>query len=173
MKRWGLILLLLLSVGVNIGILSTLGVSRLRRPEPRDRAFRPPQPPPEVRSLPGRFGLDRAEAETFRELHRTFFEKTTEGQREAFRLRRELADELTSEAPERERLDEILDRIVANERAREEAFVELTMGARELLGGEGSEAYRRFVRQKMVRGPGPSDGPWRGRHGEGDRPRPR
>lgn len=173
MKRLGLVFVLLLSLGINIGVLATLGFSKARRSEAM-RTIRPPGPPPEVRALADRFGLKDGSAEQFRELHRSFFTSSMENNREIRELRQQLLEELTSDMPDRDHLSTVLDEISAVERQREEAYIDLTLRSRELLGGRGEEAYRRFVRQRL-RGGGPGGGPGApGSRGDrGGKPTPR
>ena len=99
MKRWWLWIVLLLSLGVNVGILTTLAVDRLRGGEapPADPVSgRPARPAPGFQNLADRLGLEGERRQRFIDIQRGAFERMR-GDRQRLRAARlELRRELVS-----------------------------------------------------------------------------
>ena len=111
MKRSWMAIVLLLSVGVNIGVLATLGVSRVRDREPEWRESRRPQGPrgvPSADRLADRLGLEGASREAFLEQHRRFFDTVGRVRSELSETRRTLRQEVALPAPDEERIAALL-----------------------------------------------------------------
>jgi hypothetical protein len=105
-KRWWLVLALLLSLGVNAGILATIAVARLRPPA----AQKTPQGPPEKRlaRLADHLGLKGDERQRFLALQRQFFANTGHDRKRLQQIYRQVRRELTSAHPDPEHLDRLL-----------------------------------------------------------------
>ena len=153
MKRWWLVIVLLLSLGINVGILAALATGRLGREEARPRTpFEGPMN--DGRDLARRMGLDEEGGRNFRELHRRFQERTQEQRRQSMDMRRQLLEQLTAEEPDREKIEDILVRLSEAESEMERALVETTLSARQLLDPEQERRYLRFLASRMMRRPG-------------------
>ena len=172
MKRWWLVIVLLLSLGVNLGILSAMAISRLAPDESRPSSGRFPQAVGDTRDLARRVGLAKEETHAFRALHQRFFERTRQQRRASMELRQHLLAELTADEPNRQRIDDILARLSAAEAEMERAMVETTLQSRELLDSEQETRYLRFLVSRLHRiggrpgmgGPGGPGGPGGRRH---------
>jgi hypothetical protein len=101
-KRWWLVLALLLSLGMNVGILTTIAVARLRPAEPKA--------PPEKRlaRLADRLGLQGEERQRFLGLQRRFFAVTSRDRKRLQQVYREIRREMTSPQPNSGHIEELL-----------------------------------------------------------------
>jgi hypothetical protein len=156
-RNW-LFLALLLSVGVNCGLLG-MGIMRHRmlsgmlpggegserdqRDPSDDRDERPPGR--QGARLADRLGLEGEERERFLGLQRQLAERVHAGRRRIDDSRRELRRELTSPDPDRGRVEELLTGIGSEQDALDRALVENVFAARELLDGDAEREYLRFV----------------------------
>jgi Heavy-metal resistance len=106
-KRWWLVLALLLSLGVNVGILATIAVARLR-PAAAQKA---PQGPPEKRlaKVADRLGLAGEERQRFLALQRRFFTATSAERKRLQAIYRQVRRELVSPQPDPVRLERLLE----------------------------------------------------------------
>ena len=155
MKRWWMVIALLLSVGVNLGILAALATGGFgSRSRPR------PLPPPRLSSdgavhdvgdLARGVGLDEEATREFRSLHQAFFARARESRRTSMEARRELLRELTAPDPDEQRIDEMLSAISRSEAELERAMVDTTLKARDLLGDREEGHYLRFLSSRMMR----------------------
>ncbi len=151
MRRNWLFLALLLSVGINCGLLG-MGIMRHRMLAGADRSDHSDRSDRDERS-PGRHGvrladrleLEGEERERFLELQRELAERVHAGRRRIDDARRELRRELTSPDPDRGRVEALLDGIGKEQDALDRALVENVFAARELLDGEAERDYLRFV----------------------------
>ena len=155
MKRWWLVIALLLSVGVNLGILAALatgGFGLRSRPRP-DSGPRPSFDGAvhDVGDLARGVGLDEEETREFRSLHQEFFARARESRRTSMEARRELLGELTAPEPDEQRIDEMLSVISRAEAELERAMVQTTLKARDLLGDKEEAHYLRFLSSRMMR----------------------
>ena len=178
MKRWWLVIALLLSLGINAGILAALAVGKFQeRGQPRRRPVPFEGPMHDARNLARGVGLDNEGSAQFRELHRQFFETARKQRRNSMELRRELLSEVTADDPDRDEIEAILRRISESELEMERALVDTMLDARNILDDEQEQRYVRFLGSRLMRmdhGPGPSGGPRRpgGPHRSRDRRRP-
>jgi Spy/CpxP family protein refolding chaperone len=171
-RRWGLALALLLSLGVNIGILATLAVRR-GAGAPPDRPGRPEEPrplPPEtggeaeprrVLRLADRLGLEGEQRRRFVRLHGRFFVETMRLRMEQAETFRELRRELTAPEPDRRRIEELTRASARAHLALQEAMAKNVIAARELLDPDQERLYLDII--SRIRPPGLA--------GEPDRPR--
>ena len=146
MKRPWLIIALLLSVGINIGVLATIGVARARGPRPMQRDFERSE----------RLGRDRGEMierivrglelegesrAIFVEQHQRFFERLQSAQRAMKETRHELRAEVGSPEPSRERIDQLLEESARLQAELDRAFVDNVLATRQILSPRQQRAY--------------------------------
>ncbi|MEO8275075.1 MAG: periplasmic heavy metal sensor [Thermoanaerobaculia bacterium] len=142
MKRSWLILALLLSVGVNCGL---LGISILRHRwwngmERGDRF-----PGHEGAFLAERLHLNGETRKSFLELQRALGERVRAGRKAIDEGRRTLRQELVQPAPDRARVDALLNEIGQQQSALERALVDNVLAARELLDEPAEGQYLHFI----------------------------
>lgn len=185
MKRWWLIMALMLSVGVNLGIV----VARLlpsddgpepvplegpgpEGPPPGPPLERPleglppggpeePRVPPAVRRFAEDIGLSAEDRDKFVELHRAFLVETIQGRRRVMRLQEELRRKAFADDVDREAVDELLEELGAAHAALESAFIHNLLDVREILNPEQERRYRLFLRQLRERVGDPRQENWR------------
>lgn len=165
MKRWGLWIALLLSLGANLGILLTLAAGGGERPPSaspdaveRRRGPDGPSGPPDERRLLGhladRLGLEGETRERFQELQRRFFRQALETRRQGRELQRELGRELVGEKPDRERIDRLVEELAELRRGLDRTLVDTVLDTRELLDPAAEREYAAFIerlRERMGR----------------------
>lgn len=165
MRRNWLFLALLLSVGVNCGLVG-MGIMRHRmlsgpppgmpsggapadhhepadQRDPGDPRDRPPGG--QGARLADRLGLLGEERERFLDLQRQLLERVHAGRRRIDEARRALRRELTAPDPDRGRVEELLGGIGSEQDALDRALVDNVLAARELLDGDSESEYLRFV----------------------------
>ncbi len=169
MKRWWLLIALLLSVGINAGILATLAFQALSpgdRPAtgtasgepvvdgpPLERLPREGRQPPVVRRMADELGLEGEKREAFIVIQEAFFEQTLDARARMARLQRAIRREVTSQDPDREKADQLLVELSAAHTDLERAFVTNLLDSRELLDGEQERRFMHFLRRmRQVRG---------------------
>lgn len=181
MKRWWLWIVLLLSLGVNVGILLTLatgwGEGRATVPSagpeegapgriPRRSGGGPPGGPPgalppglregsrEPRilgDLADRLGLQGEVRDHFLSLQRGFFVRAFESRQQGFRLQEELGRELTAPEPDRERVSRLIDELADTRRALDHELAETVLATRDLLDDRQERDYLVFIRRLRER----------------------
>jgi hypothetical protein len=173
-RRGWLLLALLLSLGVNLGLIA--GAVARRRAIDRWEAVRTGEwrPPEGVgRRLADRLDLEAGERERFVAVQRRLVESTITGRRRIAELRFELRGELLAERPDRARIDALLDELAGAEASLDRAFAESVLESRAILGERRAEAYLRILERFA---PGRGGPPPHGRRdwgGPGDRFGPR
>lgn len=159
MKRWWLLVALMLSLGVNVGVLLMIASHRrapqqweeTRRAEAerREEARRPgdikPEQMPPLNALADRLRLRGEARDRFLEAQKEFFAEVTSRRIELATLRQELRRELTSPEPDRQRIDRILEETGRATAALDAAFVDNVLAVRGLLGPRQQRAYFRFL----------------------------
>ncbi len=159
MKRWWIVIVLLLSLGVNVGLLAAVAVRRLG-PGPgadpvRDPVPERPGPGPEGppgNNNPGRLvrladhlGLEGETRRRFLEVQWRFFERTARLRFRQGEVHRELRRTLVRGEPDRQRIDRLLDESAGLYRGLEEALVESVVASRAILTPEQQREYFRLV----------------------------
>jgi len=165
-RNW-IFLALLLSVGVNCGLLG-MAIVRHRMLSALERDLRPAGR--DGARLADRLELEDGVREDFIRLQRELAERVHEGRRKIDRARGDLRRELTSPAPDRARVEELLSAIGREQDGLDRALVENVLAARGLLDGAAEREYLRFVERfgGAIGGPrpgGPPPGPMRPRFG--------
>ncbi len=165
MKRWWLMIALLLSVGINVGILATLAFQS-RSPDkdavveaPPGKPDRSAESPREelqpriIRRMADELRLEGEKRAAFTQIQRTFFEQTLAARSRMARLQREIRAEVTATDPDRDALDQLLVELSAAHTDLERAFVTNLLDSRELLDGEQERRFMHFLRRiRHVRG---------------------
>lgn len=155
MKRWWLAIALLLSLGVNVGVLLTLALGGgfgegdragftgpPDRPGPvRERPWERDGPPPEMMRFVDRLGLEGEDRERFVELQRDFLRTAFEVRRRRMELQRELRRELTAPEPDRERAERLVEEMARTHVALETQLVRTVIESRALLDEEQERRY--------------------------------
>lgn len=162
MKRGGLVLALLVSLGVNLGL---VGVALARRAgvERWERVRQGLEAPPErfARRLADRVGVPSERREHFLSVQRRLGERTAEERRQVLRVRDELRRELLSSEVDPQRLDALLAELGEREAALNRALVDSVLESRDLLDGRELELYLRFLDRAAPGGGGRHQGPRR------------
>lgn len=159
MKRWWLVIALMLSLGVNAGILASRLVPPKAEPEAAAASAGEPADATPQRSIPARvfrladeLGLEGARREEFVDLQRRFFSATLEARARLRRSQLRLRQELTAPAPDRRAVDEALEEMAAARGDLERAFVDNLLASRELLDSQQTRRYLRFLgRLRLLR----------------------
>jgi len=156
-KRFGLLIALLLSLGVNVGILTTLGVQRWQ--QRGGEAVEPAPPiaarlardgaPPEMGRLISRLGLEGEERRRFLEVQREFFDASREARAQLAVSRSELRRELAAASPDRSRIDILLQQTAQHTADLERALVENILASREILSPDQERDFLRFVAERL------------------------
>ena len=150
MKRWWLVILLLLSLGLNLGMLLPRlgGASK----EPLDD---PPaseqRMPPILRRMANELRLQGETRQTFLSMQHEFFRQTREGREKVGRIQDELRREVVSRNPDRERVDRLLDELASTQAHLERVFVTHLLDSRELLDGRRERQFLRMMQHLRQR----------------------
>jgi Spy/CpxP family protein refolding chaperone len=156
-RRWWLALALFLSLGINAGILATLGLQRWW-------AHRAPPAADEAGAMPGRHLArlaDRLELEgeprrRFVEIQRRFLGETLAERRRLERARAELRREILAPTPDRGRVEELVNTAAESTALLDRALARNILDSREVLDDEQEARFLRFVvgrlRQRRQRG---------------------
>lgn len=150
MKRWWPVLALLLSVGINVGLLVSLALDRPQDPMPTDS-------PPRARDGSGRalenladqLGLEGQDRLRFARLHRQFFEHLRRTVPQLQRMREQLYRELVSEHPDPERLQRLVADLARGNVAVEQSLIRTVLQSRELLDDEQERVYLHFLATRV------------------------
>ncbi len=154
MKRWWLVIVLLLSIGMNIGLLLGGAVrQRVWRDEAPSRdpsGVDLPLPgderlPPFADRLTEELKLTGADRERFLEIQKTFFGEVSTARRQVVEHQAALRGELLSDDPRQERIASLLEASSRAHRALERAFVDNILQSRELLDVDQERRFFRFL----------------------------
>jgi hypothetical protein len=160
MRRWWLVVALLLSLGVNLGLVGMIVARRaFSRPAMLDRLERAESP---GEALADRLRLVGDERREFLAVQARLAEVLRQERPRLHRLRDELRDELVSGSPDRARLDRLVEEAAAAQSALDRAFVDNALATREILHGEAYDEFLRFLARFAADprgGPRPELGP--------------
>ena len=182
MRRWWVVIALLLSLGVNLGLVAAVATRRFAarpegpRPEgpgPRDMEG---EPLPRFRRLADHLGLEGEQRRRFLDLQRQLFEETVRVRMRQAETQREVRRELVSREPDRERIDALLRQSARDFLTLEQALAKNIVATRALLGPGQQREYLRIVarmRPPGLGGFGPQQPPPRRRLPMRDRRFPR
>jgi Spy/CpxP family protein refolding chaperone len=169
MIRWWLVIALLLSVGLNVGILATIAARRPGPPPPREGG--PPQegqnpananpnidPVPRLGRLADRLKLEGDQRRRFLDIQWNLYQESTRQRLQMNEVHRELRRELTRPTPDRQRVEALLNESSRIHQALERALVNNILSTRELLGPEKEKEYLKIVGRLRLPNPGPGIG---------------
>jgi len=158
-RRWWVLIGLLLSLGVNAGILATLGVQHFRGDrEPRPQEGGPPPPPeemqpeemrPNLSPLADRLGVSGEARRRFIATQEQFVSRMREQRFKLMQLQAELRAALLAEHPDRERIDAITRQLGETYGAQDRALAESILAAREILTPDQQERFLSFVESRL------------------------
>lgn len=171
MRRWWLVLVLLLSLGINAGILATLAIHRLSRPGPDGRPPdqrpghgelapdpNPEGPPPRVTRLADRLGLEGEQRRRFVALQLQFVADTFRLRTQQMETYRALRRELMSREPDRARIEPLLQESSRLHLALEQAMARNVLASREVLDPEQERLYVEIISRLRPPGMRPEGG---------------
>ena len=187
MRRWWLVIGLLLSVGVNAGVLATLAAHRFgdeKPPKPQKPAAEKPIPlpnaaqnaqpgePQRIIRLADRLGLEGEQRKRFIHLQGSFFAETVRLRTEQAEAQRELRRALAAPQPDRQRIESLLQESGRAFVELERAMAENVMSSRRLLNPEQEKEFLRLVANLRPFGGGGLGAGQGQRQGQGQRPGP-
>lgn len=148
MRRWGVVLALLLSVGLNVGIgVALLARGGGERPEaPGEADAGPGRLPPGVRRVADELGLDGERRRSFFAAQERFFERTLLAHERLRTAQAALRDELVGPDPQRSAVAPWLAEMKDAHGELEQAFVDSYFELRAILG---PAETRRFLERVM------------------------
>lgn len=171
MIRWWLAIALLLSVGLNVGILAAIAARRGGPPPPREaREGQPPRegqnpanppnadPVPRLGRLADRLKLEGDQRRRFLDIQWSLYQESTRQRLQMNEAHRELRRELTRPNPDRQRVEALLNESSRIHQALERALVNNILSTRELLGPEKEKEYLKIVGRLRLPNPGPGIG---------------
>jgi len=183
-RRWWLVIGLLLSVGVNAGVLATLAAHRFgaeKQPKPQKPAEKPiplpnvpnaqPGEPQRIIRLADRLGLEGEQRKRFIRLQGSFFAETVRLRTEQAETQRELRRVLAAPQPDRQRIESLLQESGRSFVELERAMAENVMSSRRLLNPEQEREFLRLVASLRPFGGGGGGGLGQGQR-QGQRPGP-
>ncbi|MFP5285663.1 MAG: Spy/CpxP family protein refolding chaperone [Thermoanaerobaculia bacterium] len=160
MRRWWVVIALLLSLGVNLGLVAAVATRKIAaRPEgPRPMGPGPQglegEPLPRFRRLADHLGLEGDQRRRFLDLQRQLFEETLRVRMRQAETQREVRRELVSPDPDRERIDALLQQSARDFLTLEQALARNIVATRAILDPDQEEEYLRIV--SRMRPPGPA-----------------
>jgi hypothetical protein len=151
-KRWWLVILLLLSLGTNIGILATQVVGRMDKPNQpevvRPFAFG------RLQILADRLGLRGEERRSFIERQRRFLRDTAGPRKHLNEIRAELRSELTAPRPDRAHVDALMKEASDLFLRLEQRLSGLVLETRSTLPPQAALRYVDLLGRLKIEGPG-------------------
>ncbi len=165
MRRWWLVLALMLSLGINAGVVAMLIVERLRATAVARNETPPPMLQGVVERLGVRLGLQGEDRRRFVQVQRAFVEGTWRQRRRLLALREELRHELILDEPDREKMDRLLAEASRIQAELDRALVDMALEVHEILPPEKRQFFLREL-GRLREGGGGIRRPLRPRDGE-------
>jgi hypothetical protein len=158
MKRWWLVIVLLLSLGLNVGILAAVAARRLgpggAGAKAPGAANQSPDPLPRLPQLANRLGLEGEERRKFLDIQWNLYQETSHLRLQLGETHRNLRHELIQPQPDRARVDALLEESSRTYLALEKSLVANVLATRDLLGPEKEKQYLRLIGQLRIPNPG-------------------
>jgi Heavy-metal resistance len=164
MSRWWLIIALLLSVGLNVGILATIAArhdgrpAELKNPKAPEIGIPGKDPLPMLPRLADRLGLEGDKRRKFLDLQWNLFQETSRLRLQLGEVHREIRRELTRDESDRQRIDKLLAESARIYLALERSLVSSVLATRELLDPEQERQYMALIGRLRIAAPGPGLG---------------
>jgi hypothetical protein len=157
MKRPWLVIALLLSVGINIGILAMVGTAQGRhRGLRQEGSFRGHEAPdsqwPPVERLAERLGLEGDNLDRFVEQQQAFYGIYQQRRQDLRVVRQSLRREVSASAPDQQNIEELLAETARLTAELNRAFVENVLATRGLLDDSQERAYFGMLERLRERG---------------------
>ena len=165
MKRWWLVIALVLSLGMNLGLLIALALSSPALLQQQQRVMRPAAPG-RLQQLADRLGIEGEVRRRFVERQRRFFAETAGPRARLPEIRREVRAEMTRPHPDRARIDELLREGSGIFLMLERALVANVLESRAMLPPDADQKYVDLISRLQLEGPGqlgrlpPAHWPW-------------
>ncbi len=165
MKRWWLVIALVLSIGMNLGLLIALALSSPAVIQRQQAAMRPAAPG-RLQQLADRLGIEGPVRRRFIQRQRQFFAETAGPRARLPEIRREVRAELTRAEPDRARIDEMLREGSGIFLMLERALVANVIDSRRMLPPDADRKYVDLISRLQLDGPGqlghlpPAQWPW-------------
>lgn len=152
MKLSWLWIVLAVSLGINVGILATLGVQGSDKEKGTEEKTAEASLDERTGPIAERLGLEGEDREKFMQLQRGLLESTQGHREELDGMRREVRKELREDEPDRERMERLISDMAEVSAAQEREYVEMVMATREILDDEQQAMYLQFMAQARARG---------------------
>lgn len=165
MRRWWLVIALVLSIGMNLGLLVALALSSPAIAQQQQRTMRPAAPG-RVAQLADRLGLEGEVRQRFIQRQRQFFQETAGPRARLPEIRKEVRAELIRAHPDQARIDELLREGSDIFLRLERSVVANVLDSRRMLPPEAERRYVDLISRLQLEGPGqlgrlpPSEWPW-------------
>jgi heavy-metal resistance protein len=155
-RRWWVVIALLLSVGVNLGLVAAVATRKLADRGDPPRPVVPGRPPgmpkgpegeplPQFRRLADRLGLEGEPRRRFLDLQRQLFEETLRVRMRQTETHREVRRELMSPEPDQGRIDVLLQQAARDYLTLEQALSKNVLATRSILTPDQEEEYLRII----------------------------
>jgi Spy/CpxP family protein refolding chaperone len=163
MRRWWLVIALLLSVGLNLGILAAIGARRAalfagkgeRPPLEAGPGSKPgADPVPRLARLADRLKLEGEPRRRFLDIQWNLYQETTRLRLRLNEVHRDLRREMSRPTPDRQRVEALLNESARIYLALERSLVNNVFATRDLLDPEQQAEYLKIVGRLRVPGPG-------------------
>jgi len=164
-KRWWLVIALVLSLGMNLGLLIALALSSPALVQQQQGVMRPAAPG-RLQQLADRLGIEGEVRRRFVERQRRFFAETAGPRARLPEIRREVRAEMTRPHPDRARIDELLREGSGIFLMLERALVANVLESRAMLPPDADQKYVDLISRLQLEGPGqlgrlpPAHWPW-------------
>jgi hypothetical protein len=164
-KRWWLVIALLLSAGMNLGLLVGLVLNSPAVARQQQEALRPAAPG-RLQQLADRLGLEGETRQRFIARQRQFFAETAVPRTRLPEIRRQVRAELIRPHPNEARIDQLLREGSEIFLTLERAVVANVLDSRRMLGPEEERRYVELISRLQLEGPGqlgrlpPAHWPW-------------
>ena len=156
MRRWWIVIALLLSLGVNLGLVAAMATRRIAARGERGLEAGGPgqgQPLPRFRRLADRLGLEGEQRRRFLDLQGQLFEETVRIRMRQAESQREVRRELVSPEPDQERIDALLQQSARDFLTLEQALAKNIVATRAILSPGQEEEYLRIVSRMQQQPP--------------------
>lgn len=140
MKRWWFVVVLALSLGMNVGIVSTL-VIRHWQPKPPTVD----SPGRALEQLVGQLGLEGEPRARFVAIQKKFYEQGRRNHRSQRAAQARLKRLLSAPQPNRQRIEGVIDELAALHGERHRLLAEAVLRSSEVLDRRQLNVYRRFL----------------------------
>jgi heavy-metal resistance protein len=173
-RRWWLVIALLLSVGLNLGILAAIAARRAGPPPQRPPKEDLPNPPAGgdplalLPRLADRLGLEGEDRRKFLDIQLDLYRETSRLRVQLGEVHREVRREMTRDQPDRQRVERLLSGSAQTYLALERSLATHVLSTRDLLDADQRRQYLALVGRLRVANPGPGLGMGPGRLGPPD-----